>query len=263
MPSPFPGMDPYLEQHWGDVHSRLVLYISDFLRPGLPADLYARVEERIFIESPLDDLATAVPDVRVVEHPTQRRTETSTAPDVAVAEPVVVYLPDEEVHETYVEIRDVRSNHRVVTVIEVLSPSNKREGDGRRQYLEKQKSLKKTGVSLVEIDLLRSGKPTLPIPTESLPQSHRTDYRVSIRRGWNPDNIQIYGLPLRKPLPGIPVPLRHREEQVTLDLQAVFNQAYENGDYAMTIDYTRDPDPALKPDDAQWADSLLREKGLR
>ena len=263
MTSPFPGMDPYSERHWGDVHSRLVLYASDFLRPFLPDGLYSRVEERVFIESPFDDLDTMVPDVRVIKHPSRRRKTAEPETDVAVAEPVIVYLPDEEIHETYVEIRDAKSGHRVVTVIEVLSPSNKRTGDGRERYLEKQKDLRKAGVSLIEIDFLRSGRPIFPISDDLLPESHRTEYRVCIRRGWSPNNIEVYAVPLRQPLPGISIPLRSRDESVTLNLQAVFDQVYENGDYEMTIDYHADPNPPLKLDDAKWADELLRAKGLR
>jgi len=263
MPSPFPGMDPYLERHWGDVYSSLVQYARDSIRPGLPIDLYARVEERVFVESPWDNTDTMVPDVHVVEHPFRRRSGEPVQSDVAVAEPVVLHLPEEEIHETYVEIRDAKSGHRVVTVIEVLSPSNKRDGDGRDKYLEKQNELRAADVSLVEIDLLRSGRPMFSISPELLPESHRTEYRVCVRRGWSPKNLELYALPLKQPLPGIPVPLRHRDESVTLDLQAVFNQVYENGDYEMTVDYTADPAPPLSPDDAKWADAMLREKGRR
>ncbi|MFQ5734466.1 MAG: DUF4058 family protein [Planctomycetaceae bacterium] len=263
MPSPFPGMDPYLERHWGDVHSSIVLYVRDQLRPTLPGDLYARVEERVFIETPFDDYATLTPDVRVIEHPSQTRSTVEPASGIAVAEPVVVHLPDEEIRETFVEIRDAKSGHRVVTVIEVLSPSNKRNGDSRDQYLDKQASLRDADVSLVEIDLLRSGQPTFPIADEVLPVSHRSEYRVCVRRGWNPKNVEVYAVPLRARLPAVPVPLRNREESVPLDLQAILNQAYENGDYEMTVDYKTSPDPPLIPDDANWADELLRGKGLR
>lgn len=263
MPSPFPGMDPYLEKHWGDVHSRLVLYASDMLRPGLPGDLYARVEERVFIESPTVEYTTAVPGVRVMEHPSRMRDTAEEPGGVAVVEPIIVRFPDEEVHETFVEIRDAKSGHRVVTVIEVLSPSNKRSGDGRDQDLEKQDTLRDAGVSLVEIDLLRTGQPTFPIAGDVLPESHRTDYRVCVRRGWKRRDIEVYAAPLRQRLPVVPVPLRNAEESVSLDLQSLVDLAYENGDYAMTMDYTLDSEPPLKPDDAKWAHELLRQKGLR
>lgn len=263
MPSPFPGMDPYLEQHWGDVHSGLVQYARDLIRPGLPQDLYARVEERVYVESPLDDVNAPIPDLRVVEHPTKLRPNLPVESDVAVIEPIVLHIREEELRETYIEIRDSKSDHQVVTVVEVLSPSNKRTGSGREEYVRKQKPLRNACVSLVEIDLLRSGQPTFPVSQANLPRSHRTPYRVCIRRGWSAGKVEVHPIRLQQKLPGIPIPLRNDDESVVLDLQSAFAPAYENGDYEMTIDYTADPVPPLEPDDAEWADKLLKEKGLR
>lgn len=264
MPSPFPGMDPYLEQHSGDIHSRVVMYASDSLRSLLPAELYARVEERVYIESPWHGWATSVPDVRVVEHPTRiRETPPTQSSDLIVAEPIVVHLPEEEMHETYVEIRDSKNDHRVVTVIEVLSPANKRNGEGRDTYLEKQRALRSAGVSLLEIDLLRGGVPPLPIAQEILPLTHRSGYRICAHPAWDRQNVRIYAAGLEKELPNVNVPLRGPDETVVLNLQDVIEQAYENGDYAMTIDYTADPVPPLDSGDAKWADELLKRKGLR
>ncbi len=227
------------------------------------ATLYARVEERVFIESPLDGFETMVPGVRVIEHPNRRRRTAPVESDVAVADRVIIHLPDEEVHETYIEIRNSKSGHCVVTVVEVLSPSNKREGDGRKKFLEKQREMRTAGVSLVEIDLLCAGRPIFPISNTVLPKSHRTDYRVCVRLGGSPRSVGVYAVPLRQQLPGVPIPLRNREESAKLDLQAVFDQVYERGEYEMTVDYTANPNPPLSPDDATWADELLRAKGLR
>ena len=96
-----------------------------------------------------------------------------------------------------------------------------------------------------------------------LPDSYVTPYRICARPGWNTDIVEVFAVPLRERLPRFPVPLRERGETVHLDLQAVFDPTYEHGDYDMTVDYTADPVPPLEPNDATWADELLREKGLR
>jgi hypothetical protein len=130
MPSPFPGMDPYLEQHWRDVHHALTTYARNQIQAQLPGDLRARLEEREFVESAEAVLRSLYPDIPVVE---RGRTKTPAAPlgGVAVAEPLILQLPDEPVTEGYIEIVDLSSGKRVVTVIEVLSLSNKIAGPGR------------------------------------------------------------------------------------------------------------------------------------
>ena len=148
----FPGMDPYLESlHlWPGVHSRLIVYIADILRPLLRPRYLASIEERVYLESPGRDV---VPDVRVHHH----RPEAARAA-VAVLEadaPVVIRTPPRDAHETFVAVLDRQSGERVVTVIEVLSPTNKYAGPGRASYLAKQEELLRGPVHLVEIDLLR------------------------------------------------------------------------------------------------------------
>src|SRR6516162_3544714 len=124
MPSPFPGMDPYLEAHWRDVHARLIIYASDALQGVLPSALRARVEERVLLETPkgLGD-HPLFPDVRVVEYTQKRSQAAQPKAGVAVAEPLLVDTADEPVSETFLEIIDVESGNRVVTVIEFLSPT--------------------------------------------------------------------------------------------------------------------------------------------
>src|SRR5262249_50347947 len=122
MLSPFPGMDPYLEAHWGDVHASLVTYARDALQPDLPRDLRERMEERVTVESPLDETRIRIPDVRILEErrrSSKRRPGESSA--LALAEPLIL-TGDDEVTETFIEIRDKSSGNRIVTVIEVLSP---------------------------------------------------------------------------------------------------------------------------------------------
>lgn len=263
MPSPFPGMDPYLEKHWGDVHARLITYASDQLQKVLPRDLRARVEERVVVTGEGQERGRSIfPDVRVIEKRARARRTSNGAIAAVVAEPVVIELPDEPETQTFLEIRDVSSGSRLVTVVEVLSPSNKKPGEAQEQYLRKQKDLIDAGVSLVEIDVLRAGEWILAVPYEAIDPPKRTPYRVVVRRGWRRLRVEYYPIPLRERLPAIHVPLRQTDTDVPLDLQALRDQCYENGGYD-DIDYRADPDPRLRGADARWAAQLLRRAGYR
>ncbi len=194
MKSPFPGMDPYLERHWGDVHQALVTYIRDWLQDRLPLDLRARMQERVYIEHPEFGRRECYPDVRVLERPRGSSRSAATAlaepatttetgnGEVVPAEPLVIHLDIEPVTEGYIEIVDVKSGHRVVTTIEVLSPTNKRPGEGQELYLQKQADTKRAGVNIVEIDLLREGQRVLLAVPALIPPSHRTAYQICIWR---------------------------------------------------------------------------------
>jgi hypothetical protein len=255
-------MDPYLEACLGDVHSSLVLYIRDFIQGHLPRDLRARVQERVFVANPHDPERDIYPDVRIVE---QSRGSVGTATKRAIftAEPIVVDAEDEPITETYIEIIDIGSGRHVVTMIEVLSPANKRPGDGQNKYLQKQRKTLAGKVSLVEIDLLRAGSTVVSIPLSRIPLSHLTTYRAIVRRGWQNWKAEIYAVPLRERLPTIKIPLREKDADVPLDLQAVLEKANDNGAYENEPDDELEPDPPLGKDDATWMDALLREKGLR
>lgn len=171
-------------------------------------------------------------------------------------------IEDEPITEGFIEIVEAGSRRRVVTVIEVLSLANKSPGEGQRLYCQKQKELRQGRVSLVEIDLLRAGTRVLAVPEERIPLSHRTTYQACVRRGWVNIEGEVYRVPLRDRLPSIKIPLRETDADVTLDLQRLIEQAYHNGAYD-DIDYRAEPEPPLEPDDAVWADALLRGKNLR
>jgi hypothetical protein len=258
--SPFPGMDPWLERHWGDVHHRLITYCGDALQAQLPGDLVARLEERVFLETPWTKTRNIIPDVKIVETPQRPRTP-GAAGATGVAEPLVMEFPSDPVTEGFIEIRETGSSNRVVTIIEILSPSNKTPGPGMELYRKKQDEILGGFTSLVEIDLLRDGQHMTLAQRIQLPASHRTPYHVSVRRGWRPNHIEIYALPLRERLPVIRIPLRQGDQDVQLDLQEVFDRAYVNGRYDHT-DYSIVPDPALEAADAEWAARILREKAL-
>lgn len=264
MASPFPGMDPYLEQFWGDVHHRFVTYACDQLQGSLPGDLRARVEERVFVESPEALERSIFPDIRVVERGRRRRRELAdTAGGVAVAEPLRIRMPDDAITQGYIEIIDVATGRRVVTVIEVLSPANKVRGNGQELYRRKQQECKDGRVNLVEIDLLRAGSWVLSVPEKLVPKSHRTSYRVCVYRVGADWLGEIYRLPLRERLPMIKIPLRSKDADVSLDLQALIEKCYRNGGYDEDIDYQSEPKPPLAAEDARWADALLLKQHRR
>lgn len=274
MKSPFPGMDPYLERHWGDVHQAVVTYVRDSLQPRLPPDLRARMQERVYIEVPDVRRGEYYPDVRVVERP---RLSSSAGPAIAVAEPastietdedwipaepILIHVDVEPTTESYIEIIDSKSGNRVVTSIEVLSPTNKRPTEGQRLYLKKRADLKLAGVNTVEIDLLRGGDRVLMVPQSLVPATQRTAYQVCVWRDAQHDTFAVYPVRLRERLPVIKIPLRPTDRDAYLNLQAVLDQCYRNGRYD-DIDYRSEPDPPLSPEDASWADALLRELGRR
>jgi len=261
MESPFPGMDPYLEPYWGEVHHRLIAYTGDHLQGRLPGDLRARVEQRVFVESDDPEVRRIIPDVHVTE---QRPSQTSeqTGGGVATAQPLVVQLNNEPETQGYIEIIDAASGNRVITVIEFLSPSNKVKGDGQELYLQKQHEVRTAGASLVEIDLTRTGNRIMVLPPWRIPPSHRTTYQVCVSRGSKPKAVEVYRVPLTERLPAINIPLRETDADVLVDLQPLIDQCYANGRYD-DIDYKSEPNPPLESEDAAWADEWLRGKGLR
>lgn len=270
MPSPFPGMDPYLEDpaRWPGVHQRLITYIADTLQPQVRPDYFALIGERVYVITPPHAM---YPDVMLVQRTARESaaTYTVTAPALQTAtevatptEPIILTLPPVEHREPFVEIVHA-AGEQVVTVIEVLSPANKTAGEGREQYRQKQKQILASPVHLIEIDLLASGELTTAIPAEGLASlpSHR--YLVSVRRAPERHRFEAYPIPLANPLPRVRVPLRAPDPDVALDLQAVFRQCYDNGGYDGLIDYRRPPRAPLSPEEAAWVDGLLRGKGLR
>jgi hypothetical protein len=257
-------MDPYLEQFWRDIHARCIIYIADQLQAHLPADLRARVEERVVVEPAFGTGRSVYPDIRVVERGRGSTTARVVEPAPAVAEPLIIHASDEPITESFIEIIDVGSGRRVVTVIEVLSLANKLPGEGQELYRRKQRELRDGRVNLVEIDLLRAGDRVLAVGASRIPASHRTLYQVCVYRAATAlPCYEIYRAPLRERLPIIRLPLRSTDPDVPLDLQAVIDQCYRNGGYDEDIDYSVEPNPPLSAEDTRWADTLLREAGRR
>lgn len=262
--NPFPGMNPYLERYWRDVHATLIVYARDALQAQLPTGLVARIEERVYVEFPDESVRSIYPDIRVVEQQEASGGGVATAVRVAVAtEPVIIELELlEPVTETYIEIVEP-INGRLITVIEVLSLANKTPGEGKEVYLRKQREIVRSGVSLVEIDLLRAGHHVLNIPLSEIPPKYRTRYLVCVMRGWEPHRREIYPIYLQQPLPKIRIPLRRSDTDAVLDLQELINRCYESGRYDLLIDYSRDPEPPLDPASTKWLHEWLVQQGRR
>ena len=256
MSSPFPGMDPYLEAHWRDVHTRVMTYLCDQIQDQLPSDLVARVEESVSVDTE-DGARLIAPDVSVVED-FEYAAMGVQSESVAVAEPLLVL---EEVPQTarHVQILDVSSGERVVTAIEVLSPTNKLTVSGREDYRRKQRDYLNAGVNLVEIDLLRGGQHVLAAALEFIPEERRRTYMMSVR---SRTRTKVFGASLREPLPVIPIPLRPTDRDVSLNIQQIIDQVYDRGRYAK-LNYQLDPEPPLSPEDAAWVETLLCEQGRR
>jgi hypothetical protein len=255
-------MDPYLQQAWRDVHQRLITYSADQLQRQLPRDLRARIEERIVLQAP-GEARGVYPDVWVIRRPALRVREGTAAAAVAdaPAEPIILSRQDEAAVETYLQIVEAGSGGRVITTLEFLSPSNKTL-PGLEEFRRKQDDLIRGGVNLVEVDLVRGGGHALTVPLHLLPEEARTQYLACVYRIASPLRYEVYPLRLREPLPAIRVPLRETDEDVYLGLQTLVNLCYENGAYEDT-DYTVEPEPPLVPEDAEWADALLKAAGRR
>lgn len=262
MPSPFPGMDPYLEAPglWPDVHDELISAVRNQLNQRLPGHYRARTRERVYISDETDPgRQFLIPDVHVRIVGPSQESGASTAV-ASVAEPLTITtLIEEDITELLIEIVDLR-DESVVTVIEVLSPSNKVPvARGFDSYHAKRLQIVRSPANLVEIDLLRGGQ-RVPI-VEELPAC---EYLVHVSRAWNRPQGTVWPIALPQSLPPIDVPLREGDSECPLDLQAALDESYRRGAYDRTIDYHRDPPPPpLGDDQLGWAQQILVTAGLR
>ena len=213
MPSPFPGMDPYLEnpELWPEVHSRLIVAIADALAPSLHPKYYAAIDKRTYLDTPEDSILIGIPDVSITAKSNQSDIDVTRQSTATLSQPEIVTLPlPEEVTEKYIEIRETESAN-VVVAIEILSPKNKRTGEGRTAYLTKRQRVLATQTHLVEIDLLRG---QTPMPTNTTSQ---TDYRLLVSRSDIRPKAELYGFNLQEAIPTFSVPLKSEDKEPTLD----------------------------------------------
>lgn len=250
MPSPFPGMDPYLEHPalWPDVHNRLIAALADALSPAVAPRYYVALERRTYLLTPDDLVFIGRPDVALVERAESRVPGPRPAPVTAVLE-VDVPMAD-EVEEVFLEIHEV-STRRCVTIVELLSPVNKLTGRGREAYLQKRSEILRTRTSLVEVDLLRAGD---PMPVVGPPV--RSDYRILVSRGVRRPRAQLLPWTVRHAIPTFALPLLEGDVEPTVDVGAVLHALYERARFDLRLDYAPPPVPPLAEDDVDWARSL-------
>jgi hypothetical protein len=252
MASPFPGMNPYLEapELWAEFHSRMIVAIADALDELLSRQYRVAVEKRVYLSQDEEQLLIGIPDVAVIRNQAETIVPRSNAQSVAVVEPLTVELPTlEEVQERYLEIRE-GSTGTVITVIELLSPKNKRSGEGRNAYLQKRQEILKSATHLVEIDLLRAGE---PMPVKTIAQ---LSYRILISRSAERPQAQLYGFNLRQSIPVIPIPLQSDVAEPLLDLFPLLNQVYDRARFELGIDYSAMPKPGVSTEDWDWIQKL-------
>lgn len=256
--SPFPGMDPYLEARWSNVHVLMVSAIVSLLKRSLPAGLQARPEEEVRIETIAGErLRGFRPDIAVIDSGSIQPTTAVSPGATATLEPVQIRFHRGPVVLRHIEVVDTRNHNRVVTVIEVLSPWNKLPGQLNRDYVAKLKSIEEGGASWVEIDLLRGSRSHLSVTWEDLPPERRTNY---LALSYDANSLKLLGYPIsiRQRLPEILIPLREGDLQVPLDLHAALERVFSDGPFD-DIDYSVPPEPALSSADAEWAAELIAE----
>lgn len=252
MPSPFPGMDPYLEDpvEWSDLHFRLIAAISRQLIAQVAPHFYVRVEQRVSIVGPdEDERRVIVPDLYLAQTGAQPTQAASSGATIA-APTLITVLEEPEYREHFIEIYDARSR-AVVATLEVLSPVNKAGGPKQAAFLSKRRAVMASPAHWIEVDLLRAGERPKEVAGKS-------DYYALLKRAGRSGTLEVWYRSLRDPLPTIAVPLRAPFADVPLDLQAAFAAAYAEARYDDQLSYNGPPPPPpLPPAEQAWASALL------
>ena len=265
MPSPFPGMDPWLERPavFPSVHNSLITYLQAAINAALPAGYVAAGDSRVYVDPEL----RRIPDIGVFS--SDDNTGGGTAVAVATLAQAGLLAAATEavsdpVEDLYLSIRSVE-DERLVTAVEIVSPTNKKAGeDGRISYRQKQGEFRLSRVNLVELDLIRGGPHTTAIPEGRLRAvAPECDYHVCVMVAGSPIHYFVAPIKLAERLPKVPIPLDAGVTPVTIDLQAVFDRCYDESGFAKRAKYTKQqPDPPLTPEQQAWAEGILRAKGL-
>jgi hypothetical protein len=252
-------MDPWLEDPdlWPDVHNSLIVSIRDALAPLVIPRYLVRVESRMTVLSGEDYDQMYRPDVAIrTDDLTWPAREAGSAVMEAVEVTpyrVLVRLREDEIEECFLTIREL-PERKLVTAIEVLSPTNKRTRGARQEYLDKRRDLMRSGVNLIEIDLLRSGQ---RMPLNDAPPP--TDYRILVYRPRPNKLAEVFGFSYKDPIPPISVPLRPGEAEPTLDVNGVLHALIDRARYDLSIDYRRPPHPRLRKEDEAWAAAIIAQ----
>ncbi len=253
MPSPFPGMDPYIESSgiWGDFHGSVIPALRAQLNARLPRQYVASIELYVWFHEPeVGKRRQREPDLYIVE---RSRRGSGAAVATAPAAPAEIRLPvTERRKRKLIHITDVHSR-RVVTAIEIVSPTNKAPGEDRDAYLVKRGEYLASNVSFVEIDLLRGGK-RLPL---SKPQPLIQDYYVMVCKSWKFPRAGLWTFGVRDPIPEIPIPLSPDVPDVAISLRAGLDRAYDEGRYREELRYDERLSPPVTRADAVWVREIL------
>ncbi|MEZ6131770.1 MAG: DUF4058 family protein [Planctomycetaceae bacterium] len=247
MPSPFPGMNPFLEAPdlWPGFHNRLIAAISSALNRRSPKAYFADIEERIYVVKSDDPaIKLIIPDVsiREVQSPVTHSGSGAVAVATLTASPSLrVEMIHETLTETFLTIR-AKAHEEIVTIIEILSPANKMIGSaGQTAYLSKRDEVLQSRTHFLEIDLLRAGC--------RRPMSYaypERDYLVSLSRTEDRPVIDCWPVGLFERLPVVPVPLLPGDDDVLLDLQQILHDVHDDSGYVRRLNYAADvPTPAL------------------
>jgi hypothetical protein len=236
----------------------LIVALARQLNPRLRPRYIAKVEHRIFLEEPEQQ---RIPDLLVEK--LRDNGSGAVAVQPTPASPVILeaegfQFQEEEISEAYIQVLDRYRAMKVVTVLELLSPTNKETGAGRNSYLLKQRQVLDSHAHLVEIDLLRKGRYTLSVPQKTARTLGAFDYLICVNRYPERHRFELYPCTLSSPLPCLRIPLAEGDADVSLDLQAAIGQVYEEGSYSLYIRYEDPCEPALSPENQQWAWSLWR-----
>lgn len=258
MASPFPGMDPFVElRTWHDFHPQFIVGVRHYLVPHLRPKYVVETEERVYLERFTDEPEYIRPALTVIQDvPSSDYDRAAISNAVASMEPSLRTVPvPEDVKERYLVIKE-RKGEEIVTVIELLSPANKRRrSDGQKQYMKKRREVLRTETNLVEIDLLRGGE-RLPLRKPIV----GVDYCAVVCRGNKRPQAELFAWMLRERMPTIPVPLAGDDPDVPLDLQGVFNSVYDQAGYDYSLPYRLALKPKLRDEDELWLQGLLASR---
>jgi hypothetical protein len=256
MSYPFPGMNPWLEdvRLWRDVHTSVITTIRDILAPLLEPRYFIGVETHTYVSaSPDSPPGIRYPDITILDRGGRA---VAIAPTAATAMPLEIQLPyHESIEEPYLEIRLVPGGD-VVTVIELLSHTNKQRGRDRKSYRKKRRLFLDADVNFVEIDLLRSWR-----PMPDLERYGPSDYRIFIQRKETPEKAYLYLFNVRDAIPAFLLPLLPDDEEPVVALGDVLQNVYERARYRLILDYSQPPDPPLSAADMAWAMQCLTTNG--
>jgi Protein of unknown function (DUF4058) len=253
MPSPFPGMDPFLEDpsHWSDFHFTFINYWREAIAEQLPEEYEANVGERVYlVEMDPDSRKLIYPDIGVSDARIVPGAP-AFASSTATLEPVTIPLETVEgPREAFIEILH-RPDRELVGVLELLSPANKQE-PGRTEYLSKRNAIIRQSVHLVELDLLLGGR-RLPL-RRPLPAD---DYYYLLARGDQRPECQVFHWSLAHALPRVPVPLRPPYADLMIDLGQVVSTAYDRARFGRRLAYGKPCLAPLRQHQEQWVREIV------